>query len=73
MIAGAKLEYPQYLLDDPDADMRATVDETPDEIFELYRHSCDASRRVLDKVSLEDPANGEAIPATTTFGGSFYT
>ncbi len=27
VIAGAKLEYPQYLLDDPDADIRATVDE----------------------------------------------
>ena len=27
-IAGAKIEYPQGLLDDPDADMRATDDET---------------------------------------------
>ena len=62
VIAGAKLDYPQYLLADPDADMRATDDETPDEIFELYRQSCDASRRVLAGVSLDDPAQGAAAP-----------
>jgi uncharacterized damage-inducible protein DinB len=58
-IAGNKLDYPQYLLEDPDADMRATGSETADEILELYRRSCDASRRVLAGVSLDDPAKGD--------------
>jgi uncharacterized damage-inducible protein DinB len=60
VIAGEKVDYPQYLLDDPEADLRATDDETADQIFDLYRQSCDESRRVLDGVSLDDPATGEA-------------
>jgi uncharacterized damage-inducible protein DinB len=60
VVAGDKVDYPQYLLDDPEADMRARDKETAEEIFELYRQSCDASRRVLAAASLDDSAKGEA-------------
>lgn len=38
---------------DPDGDWRVRDDETPEQIFEMYRTECERSRQILDGVSLD--------------------
>lgn len=53
-VANQTVDYP-YSDDDPDADFRVAEDETPEQIFELYRAACEESRAALAAASLDDP------------------
>ncbi|HEX2294166.1 MAG TPA: DinB family protein [Actinomycetota bacterium] len=54
-VANKRYEYPFDVDADPEADFRIEDDETPEEIFELYRSACELSRAALAAASLDDP------------------
>jgi uncharacterized damage-inducible protein DinB len=53
-VANEPFDYP-FSDDDHDADLRVEDDETPEQIFDLYRAACERSREALDAASLDDP------------------
>jgi uncharacterized damage-inducible protein DinB len=52
-IADEPYDYP-FAVDDPEAEFRIEPGETAEDIFELYRQSCERSREALAAASLDD-------------------
>lgn len=53
VFAGRAVEFP-WTDEDPDADWRAEPDESAEQIAELYRNECRASREITAAASLDD-------------------
>jgi uncharacterized damage-inducible protein DinB len=65
VFAGADVDFP-WTDDDPDADWRPEPEETADQILDLYRSECEASRRVIAQASPDDHEAGESSRGKTT-------
>jgi uncharacterized damage-inducible protein DinB len=52
-VANERFDYP-FDTDDPGADFRIEEGESAEDIFDLYRHACERSRRALEAASLDD-------------------
>ena len=53
-VANEPFDWPFDPIADPDGDWRIEDDETAEQIFQLYRDSCEKSRQVLAAASLDD-------------------
>jgi uncharacterized damage-inducible protein DinB len=54
-VANEPIDYPFDFDADPDADFRIEDGETSQQIFDLYRASCERSRQALEDADLDDP------------------